>query len=155
MKNAWQKFHFGFIQVALSDQEDGVLWSRPTPFPWYSLFFTLGTLHSGTICPIGKSITVTVGLWTCASSGSNTMDEEEIFKWILHKTLPVHVNWLKLRWTSVVICRLWTVTKTEIPLVRTTKEPSIVSRARSQGGFRLLTCHCFFQFDWLVSAMLL
>ncbi|CAD6187941.1 unnamed protein product [Caenorhabditis auriculariae] len=37
LKNAWQKFHFGFVQVALADVEDGVLWSKPTPFPWYHL----------------------------------------------------------------------------------------------------------------------
>ncbi|KAK6038164.1 hypothetical protein COOONC_24330 [Cooperia oncophora] len=37
IKNAWQKFTFGFVRVSLSDTEDGVLWSRPTPFPWYYL----------------------------------------------------------------------------------------------------------------------
>ncbi|CAI4226085.1 unnamed protein product [Auanema sp. JU1783] len=37
LKNAWKKFHFGFVQVALTDQDEGVLWSRPTPFPWYYL----------------------------------------------------------------------------------------------------------------------
>ncbi|KAL6728780.1 hypothetical protein Aduo_010517 [Ancylostoma duodenale] len=37
IKNAWQKFTFGFVRVALSDAEDGVLWSKPTPFPWYYL----------------------------------------------------------------------------------------------------------------------
>ncbi|PIO69409.1 AMOP domain protein [Teladorsagia circumcincta] len=35
--NAWQKFTFGFVRVSLSDAEDGVLWSKPTPFPWYYL----------------------------------------------------------------------------------------------------------------------
>ncbi|VDM73649.1 unnamed protein product [Strongylus vulgaris] len=34
LKNAWQKFTFGFVRVSLSDSEDGVLWSKPTPFPW-------------------------------------------------------------------------------------------------------------------------
>ena len=33
--DTWKKFHFGFVQVALSDEEDGVLWSMITPFPWY------------------------------------------------------------------------------------------------------------------------
>ncbi|TKR68245.1 hypothetical protein L596_024251 [Steinernema carpocapsae] len=33
--DAWKRFHFGFIQVALSDVEDGVMWSKPTPFAWY------------------------------------------------------------------------------------------------------------------------
>ncbi|CAJ0931492.1 unnamed protein product, partial [Mesorhabditis belari] len=37
LTDAWKKFHFGFVQVAISDVEDGVLWSRPTPFPWYHL----------------------------------------------------------------------------------------------------------------------
>ncbi|XGW17593.1 hypothetical protein V3C99_002299 [Haemonchus contortus] len=37
IKNAWQKFTFGFVRVSLSDSEDGVLWSKPTPFPWYYL----------------------------------------------------------------------------------------------------------------------
>ncbi|CAL2036914.1 unnamed protein product [Caenorhabditis brenneri] len=37
LRNAWQKFHFGFVQVALADTEDGVMWSKPTPFPWYHL----------------------------------------------------------------------------------------------------------------------
>uniref|UniRef100_A0A0N5BFW0 AMOP domain-containing protein n=1 Tax=Strongyloides papillosus TaxID=174720 RepID=A0A0N5BFW0_STREA len=32
---ASDKFHFGFVQVALSDVEDGVMWSGITPFPWY------------------------------------------------------------------------------------------------------------------------
>ncbi|WKY00594.1 hypothetical protein Q1695_014987 [Nippostrongylus brasiliensis] len=37
LKDAWQKFTFGFVRVSLSDTEDGVLWSKPTPFPWYYL----------------------------------------------------------------------------------------------------------------------
>ncbi|KAK5978866.1 AMOP domain protein [Trichostrongylus colubriformis] len=37
IQNAWQKFTFGFVRVSLSDAEDGVLWSKPTPFPWYYL----------------------------------------------------------------------------------------------------------------------
>uniref|UniRef100_A0A914YA30 AMOP domain-containing protein n=1 Tax=Panagrolaimus superbus TaxID=310955 RepID=A0A914YA30_9BILA len=35
VKDTWKKFHFGFVQVALSGEEDGVLWSSITPFPWY------------------------------------------------------------------------------------------------------------------------
>ncbi|KAH7731534.1 Protein K03H1.5 [Aphelenchoides avenae] len=35
LSDAWKRFHFGFVQVALSDTDDGVLWSKPTPFPWY------------------------------------------------------------------------------------------------------------------------
>ncbi|VDO81899.1 unnamed protein product [Heligmosomoides polygyrus] len=37
LKDAWQKFTFGFVRVSQSDVEDGVLWSKPTPFPWYYL----------------------------------------------------------------------------------------------------------------------
>uniref|UniRef100_A0A914XKJ5 AMOP domain protein n=1 Tax=Plectus sambesii TaxID=2011161 RepID=A0A914XKJ5_9BILA len=38
VEDAWRKFHFGFVQVAITDHEEsGVLWSKPTPFPWYHL----------------------------------------------------------------------------------------------------------------------
>lgn len=36
MEDAWKKFHFGFIQVSITNEENtGVLWSYPTPFSWY------------------------------------------------------------------------------------------------------------------------
>lgn len=36
IEDAWKKYHFGFVQVAISGQEKaGVLWSQPTPFAWY------------------------------------------------------------------------------------------------------------------------
>jgi hypothetical protein len=36
--DAYKNFHFGFVQVAMTQTEnEGVLWSIPTPFSWYHL----------------------------------------------------------------------------------------------------------------------
>jgi hypothetical protein len=79
-KDAWKKFHFGFVQVSLTDQNlnqqfgmhqtHGVLWSKPTPFPWY--YLNQWQYEYGEVC---------VCVWVCAHMRAQNWALDMCIEW--------------------------------------------------------------------------